>query len=459
MPLAPKTFRSMVQPWTDAEGLNSLARIFLRAARGVVFLHTNEIVHRDLKPENILIADDGTPWVADLGIAHVNPEFVSGSLQTIEREHLLNRDYYAPEQRFGSAQDVDARADIYALGCIFYELIIGTPPVRNNCPALSTRDEALIHLERVFERMTAYSPDDRYQRLDDAIEDLSIGLGTVLATMRGGRAAANRDLPTMIKLLRSSNEKHRDKGIAIAKELGDEALESLHDLLGHGRREVRNSAALALGEIKDPGSLSYLVAALYGNAKKFSTFRPSADTASKAIARYQRPLRLQACGEIRQPVLGSQVLEILHGLPANEAYPAFADLSARGLILLDWGESELKFLVRIDEDRAWPGMRVLLDARENWKVRGVLPYLSPPRQAECIKLLLPRLDSYYDFEGILKTLQTSAMADRLKLEGLTLLLERTRAFTGRFDSRDAFIKAVQREQRKLGVPADGSALP
>ncbi len=247
MPLAPKTFRDVMQPWTDADDLNRLVRVFLKAARGVVFLHSNEVVHRDLKPENILVSGDGTPWIADLGIAHVNPSFVSGSLKTIEMERLLNRDYYAPEQRFGSAVEVDQRADIYALGCILYELIMGTPPVRNNSPRLGSRDEALAYLDPIFNRMTAFSADDRYQRLEEAIDDLSINFGYTLATMQGGRAAANRDLPTMIKLLRSSNELHRRKGIEIARELGNEALEPLHELVGHARRDVRDAAALALG--------------------------------------------------------------------------------------------------------------------------------------------------------------------------------------------------------------------
>ena len=57
-------------------------------------LHSHGLVHRDLKPENILLNKAGSPWVADLGIAHVNPEFVSVGLKTIESERLLNRDYY-----------------------------------------------------------------------------------------------------------------------------------------------------------------------------------------------------------------------------------------------------------------------------------------------------------------------------------------------------------------------------
>lgn len=386
MPLAPKTFREIMRPWTDADGLNRLVRVFLKAARGVVFLHSNEVVHRDLKPENILISGDGTPWIADLGIAHVNPLFVSGSLKTIEMERLLNRDYYAPEQRFGSAADVDQRADIYAVGCILYELVMGTPPVRNNSPRLESKDKALAYLDPIFERMTAFSAGDRYQRLEDALEDLSISFGYVLATIQGGRAAANRDLPTMIKQLRSSNELHRKKGIDIARELGKSALEPLHELVGHGRRDVRNAVVLALGEIADPSSLHYLVSALYGDGKKASTFRPSADTAALAISCYPPDLRVKACDEISRPVRPSQAVQILKGLPIDEAYAAYLRLVSREALLLDWGESEVDGLVSLDEERAWPSIQKLIEQRQEWKVRDVLGHLSPARQVDCIRL-------------------------------------------------------------------------
>jgi serine/threonine protein kinase len=447
MPLAPKTLRALIRPWADADDLNQLVRVFLKAARGVIFLHSNGIVHRDLKPENVLISADGTPWVADLGIAHVNPLFVSGSLKTIEMERLLNRDYYAPEQRFGSAVDVDQRADIYALGCIFYELVMGTPPVRNNSPRLGSKDDALAFLDPIFNRMTAFSADDRYQRLEDAIDDLSINFGYTLATMQGGRAAASRDLPTMIKLLRSSNELHRRKGIEIARELGNEALESLHELVGHARRDVRDAAGLALGEIADPSSLHYLVSALYGSSKKASAFRPSSDMAGVAISHYPPELRIRACDEISQPIRPSQAVQILKGLPKDEAYAAYLRLISRGTLLLDWAESEVEGLVALDEDRAWSSVQKLIEEQQEWKLRGVLGHLSPARQAECIRLWLSTIKDSWSFEGILRVLQTSQMPPDDKREMLGLLLARVQAFDGRFrfTDKDKVEAAVRNE--------------
>jgi len=128
MPRAAKTLRDFTNSHDDDPlKIEKRMRLFIRAALGVAFLHSNGIIHRDLKPENVLIGKNGSPWVADLGIAHVNPDFVSVGLKTIATERLLNRDYYAPEQRFGNATEVDNRADIYALGYILYELLTGSP--------------------------------------------------------------------------------------------------------------------------------------------------------------------------------------------------------------------------------------------------------------------------------------------------------------------------------------------
>lgn len=97
MPRAAKTLREFTNSHNNNPlEIESRMRLFLRAALGVACLHSHGIVHRDLKPENVLIGKNGSPWVADLGIAHVNPDFVSVGIKTIASERLLNRDYYAP---------------------------------------------------------------------------------------------------------------------------------------------------------------------------------------------------------------------------------------------------------------------------------------------------------------------------------------------------------------------------
>ncbi len=90
--------------------------------------HAGGIVHRDLKPENVLLVPDPLglrPKVLDFGIAKV---IDAKNVQTATNSQMGTATYMAPEQ-FRSAKLVDQRADIYALGCLFFELLTGRPPL------------------------------------------------------------------------------------------------------------------------------------------------------------------------------------------------------------------------------------------------------------------------------------------------------------------------------------------
>lgn len=98
--------------------------VIKQAATGLAHIHERQIVHRDLKPTNILLSTQGTVKIIDLGLARAeNDEF-----EGLDPKRLLGTaDYVAPEQIKNSA-DVDARADLYALGCTLYFLLAGEPP-------------------------------------------------------------------------------------------------------------------------------------------------------------------------------------------------------------------------------------------------------------------------------------------------------------------------------------------
>jgi serine/threonine protein kinase len=443
MPLAPKTLRDFVGAWKTTDDLSSLFKLFLKAARGVVFLHSNGVIHRDLKPGNVLVSTDGTPWVADLGIAHVSPRFASGGLETVEKERLLNRDYYAPEQRFGSTKEVDHRADIYALGCIIYELLMGNPPVRNNSPGLATKDPSLESLDPIILKMTAYAPDERYSTLEDALDDLGIQFGWVLATSKGERPVLSRNIPSMSKLLKSSNELHRRRGIQLAKELGKEALPVLHDLMGHNRRDVRDAAAVALGEIGDESSLHYLVSAMYGNSGNPSASRPSSEKASLAISKFNKDLRLQACADITQAVRQWQVSQILKEVPSAEAFPAASRLVGEGLFVKDWGESPINILLEIDEEKSWHLVLKMIERGDDWSLRDAIKKMSPPRQIECLGLWLPRIKDSWHFTGIFELIRDMRIPEDEKRKQLYLLDKCVKDFSGRYKDRDEMRARVE----------------
>jgi len=95
----------------------------LQACAGLEHAHRAGLVHRDVKPANLLIRRDGTLKVADFGIARVA---AAATTLTQAGAILGTASYLAPEQAEGG--EVTARADVYALGAVLYELLAGRPP-------------------------------------------------------------------------------------------------------------------------------------------------------------------------------------------------------------------------------------------------------------------------------------------------------------------------------------------
>ncbi len=107
-------------PITDA------TRIATEVASALDYAHRHNVIHRDIKPENILL-HDGSALVADFGIALAISSAGGGSRMTETGMSLGTPQYMSPEQAMGE-RDLDARSDIYALGCVTYEMLAGEPP-------------------------------------------------------------------------------------------------------------------------------------------------------------------------------------------------------------------------------------------------------------------------------------------------------------------------------------------
>jgi len=144
--------------------------------------HVVGVVHRDLKPDNIfLVRDSGAPGgirvkVLDFGIAKLigDPHGVKPKRQTKGDTILGTPSYMAPEQCRGGV-DIDARADLYAVGCILFELLTGRPPfvaegqgeimamhIYEPAPRLSQYARSLPpELEALIAKMLTKAPDDR----------------------------------------------------------------------------------------------------------------------------------------------------------------------------------------------------------------------------------------------------------------------------------------------------------
>ncbi|MFF0344995.1 protein kinase [Kribbella sp. NPDC004875] len=104
--------------------------IVREAAAGLDAAHRHDIVHRDIKPDNLLIDVDGSVKVADFGIAR-SPG--SSTLTTTESGTILGTSYYlAPERALG--RSATPASDVYALGCVLYQLLVGRPPFEGDDP-------------------------------------------------------------------------------------------------------------------------------------------------------------------------------------------------------------------------------------------------------------------------------------------------------------------------------------
>nr|MBA2292709.1 serine/threonine-protein kinase [Gemmatimonadales bacterium] len=96
------------------------------------YAHRHAVVHRDIKPENILL-HGGHALVADFGIALAAARSDGGSRMTETGMSLGTPHYMSPEQAMGE-RDITARSDVYALGCVLYEMLVGEPPFTGPTP-------------------------------------------------------------------------------------------------------------------------------------------------------------------------------------------------------------------------------------------------------------------------------------------------------------------------------------
>lgn len=182
----------------DAE---TAADYVLQAARGLHDAHQKGLVHRDVKPDNLLLNDQGVVKVADLGLVKsIDTAALDDSMVEAESPEaspaspevtklgagMGTPSWLAPEQA-RDASKVDARADIYSLGCTFYALLTGQPPFRGE----SAMDVMIQHLSaplrlpesipeeirRILAKMMEKKPADRYDNLQQLIEELEQFLG------------------------------------------------------------------------------------------------------------------------------------------------------------------------------------------------------------------------------------------------------------------------------------------
>jgi len=158
------------------------ADIATDVAAALGFAHRNGLVHRDVKPGNVLVTPSGQVKVADFGIATA----IAGAQHDLTRDGKVmgTATYFSPEQAQG--RQVDPRSDLYSLGVVLYEMLLGRPPftgetpvavayqhVQNSPPSLRQSGAAVAEsLEAVTLKLMAKNPVNRYPTAEDLRSDL-----------------------------------------------------------------------------------------------------------------------------------------------------------------------------------------------------------------------------------------------------------------------------------------------
>jgi serine/threonine-protein kinase len=146
------------------------------------FSHRNGIVHRDVKPGNVMITPQGTVKVMDFGIARAVSD--SAATMTSTAAVIGTAQYLSPEQARG--ESVDARSDVYSVGCMLYELVTGAPPFTGDSPVAvayqHVREDPKLpssinpaippELDAILLKAMSKNPANRYQSAAEMRNDL-----------------------------------------------------------------------------------------------------------------------------------------------------------------------------------------------------------------------------------------------------------------------------------------------
>jgi len=159
------------------------AEIASEVAAALGFAHSQGVVHRDIKPGNVLLTATGQAKVADFGIARAMSSADEELTQT--GSVMGTATYFSPEQAQGLA--VDARADLYSLGVVLYEMVTGRPPFSGDSPlAIAYKHvqdppprpstlvpDVPVGLEAIIMKLLQKQPDNRYASAQDLRTDLN----------------------------------------------------------------------------------------------------------------------------------------------------------------------------------------------------------------------------------------------------------------------------------------------
>ncbi|MBA3670511.1 MAG: protein kinase, partial [Gemmatimonadaceae bacterium] len=204
-----------VMPFADGESLreridreqqlplDDALRIAGEVANALAYAHGKGVIHRDIKPENILLSD-GHAIVADFGIARAISSAGSEKL-TESGMSIGTPTYMSPEQGAGMS-DITQTSDVYSLGCVLYEMLVGEPPYSGPNPMAVMARHSMAEIpnvrvvrssvppdvERIVVRALAKSPADRFKNAAEMAKAINLAAANTTASFYAPVSGARR---------------------------------------------------------------------------------------------------------------------------------------------------------------------------------------------------------------------------------------------------------------------------
>ncbi len=179
-----------ITSYCDREQLDMRQRlgVFVQVCGGVQHAHQKGVIHRDIKPSNILVAthdDKPVPKIIDFGVAKaIGHELTEQTLFTEQGQLVGTPEYMSPEQAGATDSDVDTRSDVYSLGVLLYEILVGALPFDSR----ALRRAGYAEIQRIIREVEPPKPSTRLS-----------GLGTESGTIAEKRRSDPRRLAQQLR--------------------------------------------------------------------------------------------------------------------------------------------------------------------------------------------------------------------------------------------------------------------
>jgi len=390
-------------------------RIAVQVANGLSYAHHHQIVHRDIKPGNIRVLEGGQVKIMDFGIARESTSEMTKTGSAIGTWH-----YMSPEQIVG--KKVDNRSDIWALGVILYEMLVGRRPfeadslttlvykiAHDQPPAFEAQGiEVSEPLARIVHRALAKEPADRYPDAADLARDLENYVTAMSTSVDQLRTEIERDIRKYLQLAAALllKKQFHEAAEAARRALvldpeNAEAKGMLEKIEKERERAVREKEALALAE----KGRKLLAENRYNDALATMEKAHALAPDSTRVSQIRTEVAAEAERRRREAALGERLGAARRAIAAKKLSEAAAEL--RAALDVDSAHSEAKRLLasvnqaareeeaRKERETALAKARAALERKAYAEARGIVEQLltKNPGDAEARALLRESLDA------------------------------------------------------------------